>query len=161
MKENLVTLEELNSLKDEQNLTIANQKKILYKIDKKVDEIWRYICKKTNRKLEWWDFSNCGSGSKEGFFDIKWYDESIEIAGEWNSNDAIIKVFHDEFPTSYLYDPNWMARVDKEIKSFLNKKEKKPSKKEENLKLAEEIKRKVANNDIQFILKNQKLFKIS
>jgi 3-methyladenine DNA glycosylase AlkD len=47
----------VDSLSDE-NITKKAYDKALSQISDRVNEIWRYICKVSKRKLEWYAFSN-------------------------------------------------------------------------------------------------------
>ena len=79
------------------------------KIDTKVDEVWKYICKVSNRKLDWWAFQNDvsygrGDGSSGGNFDPATDSEFIEIEGDNSHASNEFYEYNDGFPTRFLWE---------------------------------------------------------
>ena len=105
----------VDSLSDE-NITKKAYEKALSQIDDRVDEIWRYICKVSKRKLEWYAFSNDveygnGNGSSGGEFDPILYSKYIDLIGEYPAWYDGNYDYDDGFPTELLWDADWQTTI--------------------------------------------------
>lgn len=104
-------------------------------IGNKANEIWRYICKASERHLDWWAFRNDlslghGDGSTGGYFDPAHDSEFIEITGDrsefvttvgdYETYDNPHYKYNEGFPTELLWDDNWQATVDQHIENAIN-----------------------------------------
>ena len=115
----------IDSLSDE-NITKKSYDTAVNKINNRVDEIWRYICKVTNIKLHWWSFSNDeydgeGNGSSGGCFDPKNDIPYIQIIGERTHSkleDCIKYEYCDGFPIGLLWDENWKNTIKNHIEEI-------------------------------------------
>jgi hypothetical protein len=99
-------------------------------ISKRVTEIWKYICHKSDRRMDWWDYANSHDeddrhNDKDGFFDPKEYSEFIGITG--GNSQFITEVGNEEFytnkhykyeegfPTELLWTDNFRQVVDQHV----------------------------------------------
>lgn len=113
----MVTKEMIEKLKDE-NITRKQYNEIQDKISARADEIWRYICQVTHRRLSWWDFSN-GMEENTGFFDSTEYADEVLVQGGYDyKNDIYSMGVGDGFPTYYLWTPNYQEVVLQELEAF-------------------------------------------
>ncbi len=97
-------------------------------ISQKVNLIWRYICKVSERHLDWWAFSY--DTSTGGCFDPAHDSRFIEITGE--SSEFVTTVgdyetydnphykYQTGFPTELLWDENWKNTVNQHIENAIN-----------------------------------------
>jgi len=121
---------------DSPDITHRRYTEILDLISDRVDVIWRYIMKVSNRKLGWYCFStdihafdNSGNGSDGGYFDPKRYNKFIELVGEFTCHyDNNFYEYNDGFPTELLWDENYketiLASINKSKEKFQKEKEK-------------------------------------
>lgn len=129
------------------NISKMDYEDITKEINFYCDRIWRYICKASNRSLEWWAFQNDvslgnGNGSTGGHFNIETDSEFIEIDGGYGQFVSEITIpnvgpkqetiveelcnnphydYHSGFPTALLWDENWQETVDKHISNSIQK----------------------------------------
>ncbi len=102
----------LNKLRDDEiarRMSRGDYEDAIQQINKKCDEIWRWICKESKRKLEWWAFQNDmsyghGNGSSGGEFDPVNDAAEITIIGENEWCQIPGYLYNDGFPTSFLYE---------------------------------------------------------
>ncbi len=100
-------------------------------IHKRVNEIWRYICKASERTLGWWAFENDvelgrGQGSTGGYFDPRTDIPFITLKGQFHlfyttigneeTSENSYYPYQEGFPTELLWDENYQATVDGVIK---------------------------------------------
>lgn len=162
-----ITKELVYSLLDE-NITVKKQNEILSLVTQKVDEIWRYIIKSSERILSWYSFSNDdhaysndGNGSDGGYFSIKEYPEQIHFIGEFSQLSNHYYDYNEGFPTEYLWEENWQEIVDNHIKDAICKQNKADSKNNNKLvkkgkketELMKSIKSKLTKEEFNFIKK--------
>jgi len=148
------------------NISKREYDKIVDQIGDRTGEIWRQLCKISNRKLDWWAFGNDveldrGNGSTGGEFDPNKYKKWIEITGKYDRN-------YDEydydagFPTEFLWTPDdkWQEIVIKNIKELDTKikrdkelsKQKREELKERKQKMRKVIESKLTKEELKYIL---------
>lgn len=148
------------------NITKKEYDSIISILGDKAGEVWRYICKQSNRKLQWWGFSNDvtlgrGHGSTGGFFNPETDSEFIEIVGDtslfvtdygqgYEVYDNPHYKYHEGFPTELLWKDDWKEIVDQHIKDAVdtaieerNKKLEKKKEKKARIKQAELLKKEM------------------
>lgn len=106
------------------------------KISQRTNKIWRFICKVSERKLDWWAFSNDvslgrGNGSTGGYFDPETDSEYIELTGDcgnfltdvgdFETYDNPHYLYHTGFPTELLWDNNWKTTIESHVKNSITK----------------------------------------
>lgn len=168
----MLTKELVYSLVDE-NITVKKQIEILSLIDKKVDEIWRFILSSTERGLRWYSYStdehaysNDGNGSDGGFFCLQDYSKNIELIGEFSTLSNHFYDYNYGFPTEYLWTEDWKEKVlahNKESELKQNEEDLKSNKKliKKSLsksKIISSIKSKLTEKEFSFIKDNVHLF---
>lgn len=171
----MITKEQVDYLSDP-DIKKREYDEIIEKISDRTQEIWEYICKKQNRKLEWWAYSNDeeygnGNGSSGGYFRPEYDDPYIELIGEfghgyyWNADnyDKLWKkvdyMFESGFPTELLWDTNWKQTIDQHIteeKEAINEgtdatKKTGDARKEKRLQMAKSIASKLTKDELKFI----------
>jgi hypothetical protein len=163
-----ITQEMLDELKNEETLTIKRKKEILLLIDSKVDDVFKYIIKKTKGKFNWYAYSNDieygnGNGSSGGEFDIREYGEYISFKGEYafkyNTINSSAFPFFEGFPTYLITLENHEEEIDKLLEKYysvcLSEVAKKLQKREaEEIKKAEvisTIKAKLTKEELKYI----------
>jgi hypothetical protein len=159
---------ELVCLLSDENVTVKLQNEILSLVTEKVDEIWRYIIKSSDRILSWYSFSNDdraysndGNGSDGGCFSLADYPDEIRFIGEFSQLRNDYYDYNEGFPTEYLWKENWKEIVDNHIKDAICKQNKADSKKNDNLvkkgkreaELMKSIKSKLTKEEFNFIKK--------
>jgi len=92
----------------------------IIEIGERTNEVWKYICAASKRKINWWAFSNDvelgnGNGSTGGSFDPVKDKEWITIIGEFKRFYDGIYPYDDGFPTELLWDMNWEHTIDNEV----------------------------------------------
>jgi hypothetical protein len=73
---------------------------IICQINYKVEEIWKYIIKASDRKMIWWDFEGHEDG---GNFDPHVNQDDIEITGDFSECGLIGYEYNNGFPTELLW----------------------------------------------------------
>lgn len=101
------------------NITKKAYVEVIAIIDKKVDEIWRYILDISKRKLDWYAFQNDvsyghGNGSSGGEFNPETDSEFIEFIGEFSHSSNEFYEYNYGFPTRFLWED-----YQKEVKQHL------------------------------------------
>ena len=90
-------------------ITKKEYDEIIALIAERVNEIWRFICEVSNRKLDWWAFQNDlslgnGNGSTGGEFDPENDADEITIEGlnkYWHNP---YYAYNEGFPTRFLWE---------------------------------------------------------
>jgi hypothetical protein len=153
----------VDSLSDE-NITKKAYDKALSQISDRVNEIWRYICKVSKRKLEWYAFSNDveygdGDGSSGGEFDPSLYSKYIDLIGEYQTWYDGNYDYDDGFPTELLWDVNWQTTIKNHTslakKAIEEKKNKTVLAKEEKTEKDKLMKQKVKDKLASFLTKEE------
>ena len=168
----MLTKELVYSLADE-NITVKKQIEILSLINKKVDEIWKFILSSTERSLRWYSYStdehaywNDGNGSDGGFFCLQYYSKNVELIGEFSTLANNFYDYNNGFPTEYLWIEDWKEKVlahNKESELKQNEEDLKSNKKliKKSLsksKIISSIKSKLTEKEFLFIKNNAHLF---
>ena len=145
-----ITKELVDSLSSD---TIAKKEydKIIKSIEKKVEEIWLFICKEAYMDCEWYAFRNDrelghGDGSTGGCFNPRADKQFIEILGE--KKDVDYCPYNEGFPTNLLWAENWKEIVIKEIEKAEKKQITDSSKKEI---IQKKIKSKLTKEELKHI----------
>lgn len=159
----IITKELIEKLSYE-NITKKEHDNILEALSKKTNTIWLHICNVSNRKLEWWAFSNDlslghGNGSTGGNFDPVNDKEFIRIDGENHRINDGFYPFDGGFPTEYLWNEDYEGLIDDEIKKaekqkkeFVEKNENKKEDKEKQKKIKiDAIKQKLTKEELKFV----------
>lgn len=161
----MITKENIDSLLSD-DITKKEYDRLIELINQRVDEIWKYILKVSNRKFGWYSFSNDheydnGNGSDGGYFDPKEDSEYITLIGDFNSFRGISEFYdyHNGFPTELLWKTDWKEIIDHETSEAIRKDEEKKilekskilEKKERKEKLIESIKNKLTKEELSVI----------
>ena len=131
----MLTKELVESLSSD-DITRKEYNRILELISERVNEIWRFICAESKRKLEWWAFRNDrslghGNGSTGGEFDPDEDMDFIEIIGENSTSRNNFYSMNEGFITELLWDEDYKTTV-REIIARDNQAEKDDKEKKKN-----------------------------
>lgn len=155
-----ITKELVYSLNDD-DITVKKQIEILNLINKKVDEIWKYIIASSERSLNWYDYSNSYSGSDVGNFCLDEYLDQIKFIGEFCLLVNNYYDYNEGFPTEYLWEENWKNIVDDHTKISILKQGEADSEyignfeknKKNEREIMKSIKSKLTKKEYNFLLK--------
>ena len=136
-KELLMLTKELVESLSSDDITRKEYNRILELISERVNEIWRFICAESKRKLEWWAFR------KGGEFDPDEDMDFIEIIGENSTSRNNFYSMNEGFITELLWDEDYKTTV-REIIARDNQAEKpkKTTKKRKRIKTPKRSKKK-------------------
>lgn len=89
--------------------------------NKRVEKIWNYICRKSNRKLIWWSFRNDKKSlnfeaTDGGNFDPIKDRFFVKIKGDFSKVKDKKYPYNKGFPTNLIWNKNWKAKI-KKVKS--------------------------------------------
>jgi len=159
-----LTREDMEKLASD-DITVKEQKDLQNRFNEKCGQIWHFICKKYNKKLDWFSFSNdteydSGDGSDGGYFDPKDYSEYVEFIGGY-------KRTYDDFPfdngfdTSLLFvsDSDWQDHIERAVIDWKDEveadkaaaKQKRENQKALKKAMKEQIIKKLTKEELKFI----------
>jgi hypothetical protein len=85
-------------------------------IEKRVERIWNYICKVSDRDLVWWAFRNDvvslnGEATNGGTFDPYEDSKFVQINGMFTEIEDSSYPYNKGFPTKLIWDKNWKIKI--------------------------------------------------